>query len=94
MPLKEHLRLMELLVFFTLGYKFSILYPLDKEKGKKIFLKGAVINLRTKIIGEKFGCYRKKPYLCRAFCKNNLLFTYLTYYEPIRNRFHFDSRFV
>ena len=47
-----------------------------------------------KIILEMFGYSNKKPYLCRAFMQKHYLLTYLTYYEPIRNRFHFDSRFV
>ena len=50
--------------------------------------------LQSKIIGEKLACSGKKLYLCRAFSEINYLITHLTYYEPIRNRFHFDSRFV
>ena len=42
---------------------------------------------------RKFGSFGKKQYLCTAFCKNNKLIIYLKY-ESIRNRFHFDSRFV
>ena len=33
-------------------------------------------------------------YLCTAFFKHIIFFNYLNEYESIRNRFHFDSRFV
>lgn len=40
------------------------------------------------------GYISGKAYLCTAFCKiiNKLII--LKLYESIRNRFHFDSRFV
>jgi hypothetical protein len=67
----------------------------------KIWLSALFCRDSTKIMqafsvfaAPKFGHLRKMSYLCTALCKNLLLTQLKTYYEPVRNRFHFDSRFV
>ena len=42
----------------------------------------------------EFGGNNRNSYLCTAILHKTHLLTNLTYYESIRNRFHFDSRFV
>ncbi len=69
------------------SFKKTLLFRLFMSKG---------VNFRRKkhFTLDSFGHFKEKYYLCTAFCKKTLLLTNKTYYEPVRNRFHFDSRFV
>jgi hypothetical protein len=61
---------------------------------KKQGLEHQISLLQAKICRKYLATKEKKCTFAAAFSKITILLTILTYYESVRNRFHFNSRFV